>query len=745
MKTRAGPSDCGRKVRPVHIVRDPHAVPVTAYYFRDFATLARDAAVDDLSTQGVFADLSCGPWRGHWLARELCPQLGLDEPEPVYPNPQNNFREADAYADKVASLTDAESGGDRNFAAAYEYARRIAARVRACGIRRVFVVAPRAQHIWGAENLFLLGLLGRAARAHDFELWCLSGSGCALGPVEGIEWVPFNRPDTHAPPLRGCQLPGLVSGAWLIAAGSAPSCLPVRGDRLLISPNARQGELNAAQRRRLRTLALPAHLLACLELHEPTPRPALLCAAAGQCFAEGGHDAALAMLDRMKTGSLSGLQRATFESYRQSIAIALMKFERAAQGALPEGTIPDVVKASLYQSKGWGLVMTRRPHEADEYFERARAHFDTANAPRLTSYLLNISALAKLRCGDTGAALALECEIEARLRELPRCDWHLVYINCLNLARIYKRIGDLGRAEQYYRRAFFVTAGVRTESDLLYMNLCHARLAQLRGDTGAAFRNTLRAAIHWLSNPLPEALAPRVAQAVAGNRTGGGTDVEQVSLVLEQMLLNAAELHGADVRPVRDGVSFNRLTRPRQAAVYAVHDGWAIALSQRKPAAPAFRGVRYDALKRTVTGVLAGQFSQIDFSCCRRVLSDARFGIELPSTAREACWSSYRYGIRELLRAGQRYRLSAETGELGRFVVQRGAAVASIARSGGRVTVGFKRYLAPLGLDDGECSILACLDEPITVAQLAERVGWSISVCVTVIRLLEERHVIAVA
>lgn len=747
MMTRAAERNPGEPpVQTVHIRRRPGARQVTAYCFHDFAQLARDAQVDDLGRQCIFADLSCGPWRGHWLARELCGQLDLCEPPPILPILHDDYPGIDAYADTVSQLVDAESSGNRNFAMAYEFACRIAARIREYAISHVFVVAPKDDHLWGVENLHLLKLLSDAAPQEGFQLWCIARSDEEVSPVAGIEWVPFNAPAARALSQAGCGFAGLVLEQWLAAANLTLPCLRVRDGRLLISPNASAGTMQAAQLQRLATLALPNYLRAYLALRAPIQNVPLLQAFAGQCFAEGGYDAALKILDGIDTRALDARQCAAVEAQKQRILIALMRFERTAQGMLPSDSMPDDVKASLYQSKAWGLVMTGRARDANDYFDLARKHFNRDASPRLALYLLNISALAKLKSGDVDGALLLEKEIEASLRDPRRRDWHLLYINALNLARIHKKVGDLHQSAQYYRLAFHVTSGARTDSDLLYMNLCHAQIETLRGNTAEALGHWLRAAVHWLSNPLPEALAPRVAQAVLGKPLNDSeADVEEISNVLDKALCTAAAEYGLAFVQAGKAVAFARLTRPGQADTCVASDALTVALSSQAVAPCPYAGPRYDALKRTITGMLAALFPTMDMSGVSSILSDARHGIELPMTAREACWSCWRYDIQDLLYAGRHYALGgAEDDALATFVVRPGAALGAIVRVGERLRIHFKRYLPPIELDGRERAIVECLDKPLTLAQLAERLGCTIRTCAMSVRLLEDRHVVGV-
>jgi hypothetical protein len=89
---------------------------------------------------------------------------------------------------------------------------------------------------------------------------------------------------------------------------------------------------------------------------------------------------------------------------------------------------------------------------------------------------MNISALNQLRLGDAGGAITIEKEIEAQSLGLAQSDFRLEYVNRLNLARLYRKCGELGLAERYYSEAFDTTSGVRPVTDLIYVNVTRAIL-----------------------------------------------------------------------------------------------------------------------------------------------------------------------------------------------------------------------------------------------------------------------------
>src|SRR4051812_38888593 len=100
------------------IVRRAGARVLPAWHWHALAQLQAAVGWAD-AAECVFADLSLGAWRGHWLARAWAAQLGLPAPAPVQPALAAGVDSADTadYADTVARLIDNESMGDVNFIA----------------------------------------------------------------------------------------------------------------------------------------------------------------------------------------------------------------------------------------------------------------------------------------------------------------------------------------------------------------------------------------------------------------------------------------------------------------------------------------------------------------------------------------------------------------------------------------------------------------------------------------------------
>src|SRR5205085_5326279 len=124
--------------------------------------------------------------------------------------------------------------------------------------------------------------------------------------------------------------------------------------------------------------------------------------------------------------------------------------------------------------------------------------------------------------------------IEANLMSTRVPDYTLRYVNAINLGWLYRRINALDAAETCYREGFDTTLGARSSGDCLFTNVSMARLHALRHDDGLAFLAWFRACLHWLANPVPEALARRIAAAILEHSPDAEEEPEEaISAALE--------------------------------------------------------------------------------------------------------------------------------------------------------------------------------------------------------------------
>ena len=210
-----------------------------------------------------------------------------------------------------------------------------------------------------------------------------------------------------------------------------------------------------------------------------------LCERAWSHFDAGGVALALRYLARVRDCAKTAEESAAIEAQQQGMRIAQLHFEDAAREPEPPAHLDPELRAFLLQAKGWGCAQTGAAPDARALLDRAWQLFENAGAGKRESlYLINIRALAEFRCDNPDEALRLEKVIEGELDSLEEPDRPLSYVNAINQARVYKFQWDFARAETYYARAFATTWGLRSESDRVYTNVCHAALAEASGRPG---------------------------------------------------------------------------------------------------------------------------------------------------------------------------------------------------------------------------------------------------------------------
>ena len=728
------------------IRRSAGKTAIQGTYFSSWRALSKDIGLDydQLARQCVFSDLSLGAWRGHWIGREIFQQLECDFPE----RPQSNVsegRENDPETGIIAQLIDNEGRGDLDWLFSHSLALQILKNINKKRMKWIVIIAPIIEMDWGRENVQLIGFLAQGCRDVGCDLLLVAADGASLSFGHGkwdMRWLGSPKEDQHNPetdPLY--SVPGIIP-LRLGENVSLPSdSLTLSNGSLLLSPLKRD-----AVRRPLREILsdfitepsspqcewLAAFIYADEKCDDG--EAGFLIRSAAHRADEGGLEIGLRLLEKAKIKTSDEFLQTYINLQRQSFLIRSRKFEAAAAGPLPPEGLPDRLKASLYQSKATGLVMTNKPVEAEEYFERARASMGSHSDSKGYLYLLNTSALNKLRIGAAEEALAYEKIIEEKLRHEKETDWHATYINSLNFARLYKKLNDLKTSELYYAKAFSITDNLRSESDLLYTNLCRAQLEEKKGQFKKSFFFWLRAAIHWLSNPVPEALAPRVIQAVTQTDQLSDDFIDDISFRLAGYLKEAAVK--ADMSFVMTNFgegdaasqcpSFARIDSfPQHPVQFAVgNDGWSVFVGY-KSLPLKYNGFEYCELSK-LTYEFIRQLSGIHtWPDGGALLTDHQFGCDLPATVEELIGSCLRYQVGSIRYGDREFELDErEINSLrAHSNVRLANGVKFIERRGDSSFAYFKRYFKPLELSALESDIINKLTETHTVEFLAAQLG----------------------
>jgi len=721
------------------------------------------AALDERGVVSpVVADLTLGAWRGQELARTCFAQLGIEWPlrdeqpddgelaAPWIAALNGKTVDGRAAASAIGDWIDSEGRGNASALAALMLAEHL---LGALGERSLslVVLAPRFGLPWQTENFALLRFLAYGARAVDRVI--------VVGQEEvtGLS-ARWSDAPSAAPRPQPTGLAALVPGALDAETAQALQAAghPLEGGFSLVPPEWRQPPTATSRLQHDQLAAAPVDswLRAYAFVHGNNyfVDPWFLCREANSRLAEGGGEIALLLMERAANCARSPADRATLLALTQGFRIALLRYQEVTTAPDPSPTLPPFLRGAMLMTKGWGLVMSGEAERAEPYMQGARELLGPVlGCNRQFLYLLNISALNRVRLGDIAGALTIENQIEAASATLEDRDNRLDYVNFINLARLHRLRDDLDLAERYYERAFATTAGARTESDLVYTNVCMARLDTARGRAHAAFLAWLRASMHWLASDLPEGLGWRVLSVILGRKaTPAETPPDSVAEALAKWLRIAARAAGID-SPLKDGLvvptAFVRVDRASFESARAFGAPGVGVICADTSLRAAFNGPHQEALAALVRALLARVVGAPALIESLAIVVDDRFGQEMPTTLNQLIATCVRLGVDSALFSGRELKLPAErrAALFEQARVRRGPAVLAVERNDDAICIHFRRYLPPRTLSLGEAHVMAeCGDSDVTFAELRCRLKQSTEETLRYVRELESSRAIEV-
>lgn len=717
----------------------------------------------------LLVDLSLGAWRGHEAARQLGEQLGL---APSLPHPRPDVEHPGTlpgYAEQISAGIDVEAAGDPGKRAATRLAGQVLAALgeRANGTG-VLVLVPGPIAGWEDEDAaFVHSLATRLRRAGGMVRLVATGAGAPVLPASWAATFPDNGPAAAGRPIAAAVPPpgdpalGLVPGLLdpmlvlaLRADATRLASLPMlRRGRLVVPPEWRPAAENVPPSGydELATRACGVSwLCAYAQAHgsAATADPRLLCAQGWVAFRVGGGGVAIRLAERAVELARGEREQATLRACLDGMRIALSRYAEAAASPDPSPELPPSLRGFLLQAKGWGLAMAPEAQQAESYLAQARELLSDPADEREYLYLLNISALARMKAGHPEEALLWEREIEKRAAGLVPRDHRLRYVNAINQARLYRRLGDHHAAERYYHRAFATADGLRSDSDAVHANACLGRVAAEAGKVGEAYRCWLRAALHWLSAEVPEALAWRVVVAVLGRRPAPTEDLlDVVGGALADRLAALAARRGLGEVVARDcpddGSSgspgrrhaggpppwFARYVGPGSGVALtwgAAGDGWSVfgadPGSAAATAAPPAGGTQdIDAqdtphqrrLRRLAHALLRAECPDDHLARSDTLYVHDNHGREMPADAAGLVSAGVLAGVRVLVTPGGRTTLSPDalTELRGRARVRISPAVHRVEPRDTGAVVHFRRYRPPRELTAEQCRLVTVVSE----------------------------------
>ncbi len=734
------------------ILRSSGKKTIKAFEFESWESLRKELSVDELSSNCVFSDLSLGAWRGHWVIRELTTQLNLNISSIL--QPVISFESKDEnYIETINQLIDNEGEGDQNFMLAYESCKNIVTALSEQKIKWVIIIAPIDKEIeWESENIQFMNLLIDGLKNSNCNVGIISTNKSNIPDGWELEFKYSNK--NNASNDTYFSIPGILDTTLsrFINDPILESSLKLSNNYIVIPPNIRE-KLND-DIAILNDLEGYSWLKAYYELMGLSSDQNIiyfLQLEAAKRFSEGGYGIALKILENIKNREIPNLQLAFTIMQIQNIRIALMAFSDAAMENFPFEELAKEYKYSLALSKAWGLVMINCPKEAEPYFKFVQEYFleSSMSDKKEYLYLLNIYALNKLRLGDLDSAFSFEKEIENKLLKQDKKEWHIFYINAINQARLYKKIKNYTLSEEYYIKAFDVNQYLKSESDLLYTNLCFAQLEDLRENYKSSFIFWLRTCIHWLSNETPESLAPRVSQAILHKKLSNEAgQIEEISKKLRQNLNEIfIKVFDYDIKPIeRSNIVFNRINLSLHSPEVAMGTMGLGLFTSRDENQAIYDGVEYLTLTKYVYNILRILLPEIDNY--NSIYTDTQFGTEIPISSKELINSCIRYKVSKVIFGTKKYTFTEEE-QKKLFLsskVKLCSAISSIVSSSDKdkLIIYYKRNRKPLILKGIQKKILESLNKVFSVEELLkEHESNNVSI-LNILNKMEENRLITI-
>jgi hypothetical protein len=507
-------------------------------------------------------------------------------------------------------------------------------------------------------------------------------------------------------------VPGIITLAVaeaLQVAGRKEDLLPLPEGCFLVAPELRQDPRRIAPEEYDRLAIMGRRIpwlaaYASYHCRDHAVKRRFLWEQARREFQAGAFELASRLLYRVIPLASTPVERGVYQLSAQSVHILDEQFERAAELPVPDARLPAELSGWLWHTKGWALAMLEKPAEAETCLKEARELLAGIKDREEYLYLMNISALNRLKLGDWKGSLDMENEIRSSLERVTSGLWQIRYINSLNLARLHKCHGDFDEATRYYDEAFATQVGLRSDSDAIYRNVCLARLAEARGRSADALSAWARAAMHWVSSEAPEAVGKRVTSAILGFMPRPGE--QDLSDTVSEAFVSHLMVEGTV-----DGPSFVRADALEPGMIvsatwYALEGPGCIVLAMEKRVPP----VLFSQANARLRGALAGL---LRIRRLRTIVVDDQLGYEMPTNKTQILLVALRLGIRRLHLCGSTVELDERTRrrlESGMHICL-SSAVDRVNFEPGRTVVIFKRYREPQVLSDPASQVLKIITD----------------------------------
>jgi len=697
------------------------------------------------------------------VANEFADQLGLSiaSRSPLALEPMGTG------SNPVSSLTidrwvDAEVLGNVGVLIAFDQARQILEAIAERAVRQFVVIVPRFGQPWGRQNIRFLEFF-------NWGLQRIGGRLILMGPPDDtvpipdgwdLRWIEENGvgPDlgTQAIDPEWRDLPGLIpAGISRSTRSNAVTAWTLTGGLALLPPRLRRDPATLRWSRWSSLLPTPragdaVWLGAYRSMLIPDRRQdiAPLSDYAMLCFNTGDVDLSLKLARAGVERAAIPIPQGYLQFLFQLMNLVVYRYEDVASEETSPGAIPDVVRDRWLRVRAYAAALVGRADLARACLAATVAFGSSDPASWDDLYARNLMALIEFRQGDWEAARRLQASIESTLEREPTEHSQIRYLNALNTARLYRQRRQFAPADDYYRKAFRLTDGLRVEGDRIYMNFCLARQAEDQGRPREAFLHWLRASLHWVAMSVPEALNWRCASGILGRRVDPESAVvDELSGRLLNLLLGAARTagvgHPEEPRSVPAPVFLSTETAglgDDDGPVTCLGGEGCYVYARSTPVPAPYESGAHRDLRGALWGIIRSLAEVANEITAATVQVDSRFGHEIPATESEAIDVAVRFRAARFLHRGEEIALAEpfHTDWERRSTIRLGGGVASVKRMKGGPLLTFHRLRDSVRLRPDDEPLL---DAALSRARIADLPGKTISR----LRTLEQQHVIQIS
>ncbi len=647
------------------------------------------------------SDLSQGSWEYMSIAKQLAKQLDLTL----------SFYGVNThqYTQNISQSVDAEALGDKHYIDAINTANQIVESLKPNDL--VMLTMPILGKLWREEQLFIY-YFSQFCEQKQIKFILIYESpninnSFGFWDVNFLYRTNKNSPFYFVPALYN----GIVD-ALLLTDLDVNATIKLKNNYLFLKPDSRHLLMNknllGKEIKQLYWLSEAKQIAQSIPI-------------VWDVFKHGAYELATNVLENAETHELSFADKYLLLMNKIGIQIASMQFDKLVKLSIPtESFVPASIRSFMLQAKGWGLAMMSFSEEAQHCFEAAKKIRINENAVN-ESFYDNIYAFSLFRQGKLDDALKIELSIEEKQLLADDFDYKLQYINCINTARLYKKIKNFDKAFEYYNKAFDTHLGNRSESDLVYQHICWAGLYEDAGNIELAYLHWVRAATYWVAVEYPEAVSKRAIAPILKQNYFAITCINTIEDCSDFFIQKIEELHQKlykkAIRLSNNNIGFT-INKPKiEDNRPIIYGNKFVSFYLSENTLPLqVENYHFEQLNKLLSAIIFAEHGIEHQS--GTIIIENKNGYDMPNSQEDIGSIAAIYGIKKINWNTEEKEISKNYQEFfqKQTYIQLSNAVESI--KGGICS--FKRYNLSRLLNTEEIAIIAKIQQPITVYQFIE-------------------------